>query len=570
MIRVPLLAVGTRLLTGGVLLVLLLFSSTCYSNDITTLVVPSRLSFRAQPGSTTAGDAINPAVKVAALDVVGRVVTSFTGNVTLVIGTDPGGGTLAGITTVAAVDGVATFPSLSLTRMGTGYTLTATATGLSSATSAPFNILAGLPAQLAFTVQPASAVAGAMISPAVQVSAQDEFGNAVSSFTGNVTVAIAPGTGASGAALSGTTTVAAANGVATFSSLSITKSGSVYALSATATDVTGVSSASFAITSGGVNQLTFTGQPTTTVTDHQITPAVRVTALDTFGNLVSSYTGDVMLALTPGTGTSGATLGGTTTVALSNGVATFSAVSISTSGIGYTLTATTAGLTATSMTFNIGVPGQVTQLAFTVQPASTVVGEPIGPPVQVTAQDAAGNTATSFTGSVTATITAGTGSSGATLLGTTVVAAVAGVSTFSALCIDRSGSGYTLTAASGGLTGATSAPFTVPPGGLIQLVFTVQPSTTLAGATIAPAVQVSMLDAQGNVNATPCFKPGNVTVSLGTNPGGGTLAGTTTVALVNRVATFSRLSIDKVGAGYTLTAVTTGALGATSRPFNIQ
>jgi len=37
-------------------------------------------------------------------------------------------------------------------------------------------------------------------------------------------------------------------------------------------------------------------------------------------------------------------------------------------------------------------------------------------------------------------------------------------------------------------------------------------------------------------------------------PGGGTLSGTTTLSAVSGVATFSNLSIDKSGAGYTLTA----------------
>ena len=41
-------------------------------------------------------------------------------------------------------------------------------------------------------------------------------------------------------------------------------------------------------------------------------------------------------------------------------------------------------------------------------------------------------------------------------------------------------------------------------------------------------------------------------MAIGTNPGGGTLSGTTTVAAVAGVATFSNLSINKAGTGYTL------------------
>src|SRR5262249_58736689 len=58
-------------------------------------------------------------------------------------------------------------------------------------------------------------------------------------------------------------------------------------------------------------------------------------------------------------------------------------------------------------------------------------------------------------------------------------------------------------------------------------------------------------------------------VAIGANAGGGTLSGTTTVAASGGIATFSTLSIDKTGTGYTL-AATDGSLGAgTSGTFNI-
>jgi len=57
-------------------------------------------------------------------------VTTFAGNVTLAIGTNPVGGTLSGTTTVAASSGIATFPDLSLSVAGDGYTLLASAAGL--------------------------------------------------------------------------------------------------------------------------------------------------------------------------------------------------------------------------------------------------------------------------------------------------------------------------------------------------------------------------------------------------------------------------------------------------------
>src|SRR5439155_474307 len=86
---------------------------------------------------------------------------------------DRRGGALAGTTTVAAASGVATFANLSINRVGTGYTLTAAVTGLTTGTSAAFNITAGTATALVFTVEPSNTAAGVAITPAVQATAQD-------------------------------------------------------------------------------------------------------------------------------------------------------------------------------------------------------------------------------------------------------------------------------------------------------------------------------------------------------------------------------------------------------------
>lgn len=59
-----------------------------------------------------------------------------------------------------------------------------------------------------------------------------------------------------------------------------------------------------------------------------------------------------------------------------------------------------------------------------------------------------------------------------------------------------------------------------------------------------------------------------ITISLSANPGNGKLIGTTTVAAVNGVASFSGLSIDQPGRGYTLRA-TNGKSEITSAAFDI-
>jgi hypothetical protein len=90
----------------------------------------------------------------------------------------------------------------------------------------------------------------------------------------------------------------------------------------------------------------------------------------------------------------------------------------------------------------------------------------------------------------------------------------------------------------------------------------VQPSSATAGVALSPAVQVTVQDAQGN---TVPSATNSITVAIGTNPGGGTLTGTTPVSASSGVATFSDLSINKTGTGYTLTAAATGLTGATRR-----
>jgi hypothetical protein len=102
----------------------------------------------------------------------------------------------------------------------------------------------------------------------------------------------------------------------------------------------------------------------------------------------------------------------------------------------------------------------------------------------------------------------------------------------------------------------------------LRLGFTTQPSTTLPLVTMSP-VRVTVLNSLGNA-ATSYNGP--VTIAIGRNAGllsPGTLSGTKTVNAVNGVATFSNLSIDQPGNGYTLIVTAAGIVSAESAPFNI-
>ena len=164
------------------------------------------------------------------------------------------------------------------------------------------------------------------------------------------------------------------------------------------------------------------------------------------------------------------------------------------------------------------------------------------------------------------TMAIGANPGGGALFGTTPVNAVGGVGTFSDLSIDKAGVGYTLAASSSGLTGATSAAFNITAGAASKLTFSVQPSNTDADALISPAVKIQVLDALDNAVTTAT---NSISMTIGTNPSAGALSGTTPVNAVNGVGTFSDLSIDEVGVGYTLVASASGLTGATSNAFNI-
>jgi autotransporter-associated beta strand protein len=99
-----------------------------------------------------------------------------------------------------------------------------------------------------------------------------------------------------------------------------------------------------------------------------------------------------------------------------------------------------------------------------------------------------------------------------------------------------------------------------------RLVIAQGPTGGLAGASLTPTITVDVDDASGNLVVTD---DSSVTLSIGNNPTGGNALGTRTVAAVNGVATFSGLSIDTAGNGYTLIASDGGLATATSAAFNI-
>jgi hypothetical protein len=328
----------------------------------------SQLVFTTQPVGNV-GEATNfttsPVISVE--DANGNVVTSDTGTVTVAIASGPGGGSLScsnpGFPSAAAVTGVATFTNcqISGTAAAGTYTLQATRSGLTTALSGNVVINAGAATKLALSAQPTvgqNIQAKSTGTFSASVSVQDANANTVTTATNAVTLAIGtnPSAGVLACTNTGGLTVTSVSGVATFTGCSITKAGSGYTLAATSSPVLTppVNANAFNIIAGAASQLVFTTQPVAGVplgTNFVTSPKVSVE--DANGNVVTSDTGTVTLAIASGPG--GASLScsnpGFPTIAAVAGVATFTNCQISGTLIGtFTLQATRAGLTtATSI-----------------------------------------------------------------------------------------------------------------------------------------------------------------------------------------------------------------------------
>jgi uncharacterized delta-60 repeat protein len=534
------------------------FTAAVTSSITVQAGVATQFAFAQSPTGTTVGTAITPAVTVDVEDANGNLVTTDTSNLTISIATGPTGAVLGGTTTVAAVAGVATFSNLTLSNAGT-FTLSVSG-NYPAITSGSFAISAPATNHLVFSQQPVSTTTTSVLAP-VKVSIENASGILQTSDTSGVTVTIV--NQSTETTYGSPIRVVASGGIATFSNLTITAPGT-YILSAVDDEADPVTTSnSFTISAAGVNRLAFATQPQSATTSATL-PAVRVNVQNSSGSLLTGDTSTVTLAIA--SGPAGAALGGTTSVAAVAGVATFSNLSFSTAGT-YTLVATDAGDTsATSLSFTISPP-QANKLAFASQPVSgstttAITSSGMGT-IRVDVENSAGTLLSGDSSSVTLTIAGGT--AGATLGGTTTVAAVNGVATFSNLFITTAGTNYTLTASDGTDVPATSSAFSITaPPTIDSLAFAAEPVNTTITETLG-SVTVDIKDSTGAVVTTDT---GNVTLSITGNPAGATLGGTTTVAAVNGVATFSNLMINTVGS-YTLMATESGRTAAASTAFNV-
>lgn len=110
------------------------FGATSTSGPATQLVVTTA------PTDGYRGIALR-AIAITAQDASGNVARAFTGPVTVALAANPGSATLGGTATVNAVAGVASFTTLTVNQTGVGYTLRASASGLTAVTTPPFTVI---------------------------------------------------------------------------------------------------------------------------------------------------------------------------------------------------------------------------------------------------------------------------------------------------------------------------------------------------------------------------------------------------------------------------------------------
>jgi FKBP-type peptidyl-prolyl cis-trans isomerase 2 len=520
---------GTLDVSGGGLT-----GATTSAIDVTAAPATQLVVTVEPPSSVTAGSGFGLVVK--AEDPFGNVDPNYSGSVLLTLANSPAGATLGGESSVAASAGVATFAGLLLDRAATGESLEASSGILLAALTTTIDVLAAPATQWVVTAEPPSSItAGHPFGLAV--SAKDAFGNVDPNFAGNVTLALANNSAAG--PLGGSLSATAKGGVARFAGLMLDRAAVGDILQASGGTLNGSMTNAISVVAGAASQLLVTTQPPPAVTAGS-TFGLAVTAEDGFGNIDSTFADSVTLTLA--NNPAGATLGGTLTVPVSAGMATFSGLTLDKAGTGAVLQASGGSLGVMTSEVTV-VAGAATQLVITTEPPPSVTaGSGFG--LVAAAEDAFGNVDPTFDGSVDL----GGSSGGAPQGGMLTATAEAGVARFSDLILDQAATGATLMASSGTLTHATTTGFAVSAAPATQLVITTEPPPNVTAGSGFGLV-VAAEDTFGNVD--PTF---DGSVDLGGSSGAALNGGPLTATAEAGVVRFSDLMLDQVATGATLLA----------------
>jgi alpha-tubulin suppressor-like RCC1 family protein/uncharacterized protein YjdB len=308
--------------------------------------------------------------------------------------------------------------------------------------------------------------------------------------------------------------------------------------------------------------LVFSVPPTNAIAGEAVNPAIQVEVHDASGHILAGDRRAITLAF--GANPGSAILHGSTTVNAVGGIATFSGITVETADSGYTLSASAAGTpTATSPSFFI-LPAAPARLRFVQFSVTDTAGQSL--PFEVHATDRFGNVTPSAVGSVFVRIS--TNPTGAALInGNFSFVLTNGVADLSLLSIQTSGFGYRfVTTGAGGVAGLDSAfsgDLTVNPASPTILAFTQQPLFGFLGDILLSS-RVRPQDQFGNSTGTAT----TITLTVGANPWGGALIGTST-KVGSGALTFDSLRLDKPGVGYTIIATAAGLTPDTTNAFTV-
>ena len=234
-----------------------------------------------------------------------------------------------------------------------------------------------------------SAAAGTAVATAPSVLVTDALGNPVAGVS--VTFAVASGGGSVG----GSPATTDASGIATVGSWTLGTSAGPNSLTASSTEVpnTTVTFNATATAGAAAEIAPNAGDNQSAAAGTAIATAPSVLVTDAHGNPVAGVS--VTFAVASG----GGSVGGSPATTDASGIATVGSWTLGTSAGPNSLTASSTEVPNTTVTFNASATaGAATQLVVTA-PASATAGQPFD--VTVTAEDAYGNVATGYRGTVT-------------------------------------------------------------------------------------------------------------------------------------------------------------------------
>ncbi len=483
-----------------------------------TVGAANKLLFVQPPTDAVAGVGISPSVTVEVTDVNGNRVTGASDSVTLAMGTNPGSGTLSGTKTVSASSGLATFAGLSINKAGIGYTLTASATSRTGATSSTFSIAAGVASTIAVNAgNGQSAVAGSAVATDPSVLVTDANGNPKSGVS--VTFAVATG---GGTVVPTSAVTTDASGIATVTSWTLGTTAGANSLTATSAGLTG-SPVTFTATgvAGAATQIAVNaGNGQSATAGQAVTTDPSVIVKDVNGNPKAGVS--VTFAVATGGGTVVPTSAVTTDA---SGIATVTSWTLGTTAGANSLTATSAGLTGSPVTFTAtGTAGAAAEVQLTMTPTTSLASGTTRT-LTATLKDANGNTLT--TSGTTVTF-AKSGSGAGTVSGLGTALTTSGVATKVVTGV-LAGDLDATAAITGPITSSALA-MTIVPGTVSQLALTGATSDLTSGSS--RTLTATLQDAAGNTVPTT-----GTTVTYAQTAGAGTVTGLATANTSGGVAT---------------------------------